>query len=61
MKLTGETRSTRGKTCPSVALSDTNLTWTDPESNPDLRGERLAANRQNHDRAYVLVQLVIHS
>jgi hypothetical protein len=28
MKLTGEDRSTRGKTCPSATLSTTNLTWT---------------------------------
>jgi hypothetical protein len=33
MKLTGENRSTRGKTCPSATLSTTNLTWTDPGSN----------------------------
>jgi hypothetical protein len=30
MKLTGENRSTRGKTCPSATLSTTNPTWTDP-------------------------------
>jgi hypothetical protein len=33
MKLTGENRSTRGKTCPSATLSTTNPTWTDPGSN----------------------------
>jgi hypothetical protein len=27
MKLTGENRSTRGKTCPSATLSTTNPTW----------------------------------
>jgi hypothetical protein len=32
MKLTGENRSTRGETCPSVTLSTTNPTWTDPGS-----------------------------
>ena len=42
MKLTGKTRSTRGKTCPSVTLSTTNPTWMDPGSNPGLRGERPA-------------------
>jgi hypothetical protein len=36
MKLTGENRST----CPSATLSTTNPTWTDPGSNPDLRGGR---------------------
>jgi hypothetical protein len=45
MKLTGEDRSTRGKTCPSATLSTTNPAWTDPGSNPGLRGGRLAANR----------------
>jgi hypothetical protein len=29
MKLTGENRSTRGKTCPSATLSTTNPTWTE--------------------------------
>jgi hypothetical protein len=28
MKLTGENRSTLGKTCPSATLSTTNPTWT---------------------------------
>jgi hypothetical protein len=32
MKLTGENRSTRGKTCPRATLSITNPTWTDPGS-----------------------------
>jgi hypothetical protein len=45
MKLTGENRSTRGNTCPSAILSTTNPTWTDPGSNPGLRGERPANNR----------------
>jgi hypothetical protein len=39
MKLTGENRSTRRKTCPSATLSTTNPTWTDPGSNLGLRGE----------------------
>ena len=51
MKLTGENRSTRGKTCPSATLSTTNPTWTDPGLNPDLRGERPATNRQSHGTA----------
>ena len=41
MKLTGENRSTRGKTCPSATLSTTNPTWTDPGSNPGPRGGNL--------------------
>jgi hypothetical protein len=51
MKLTGENRSTRGKTCLSTTLSTTNPIWADPGSNPDLRGERLATNRLSHGTA----------
>jgi hypothetical protein len=54
MKLTGENRSDRGKTCPSATLSTTNPTWTDPGSNPGLRGERPATNRLSHGTALVL-------
>jgi hypothetical protein len=53
MKLTGEKRSTLGKTCPSATLSTTNPTWTDPGSNPGLRGERPATNRLSHGTASV--------
>jgi hypothetical protein len=38
----------QGKTCPSATLSTTNPTWTDPGSNPGLRGGRSAANRLSH-------------
>ena len=48
MKLTGENRSTRGKTCPSATLSTTNPTWTDPGSNPGLRDGRPATNGLSH-------------
>jgi hypothetical protein len=48
MKLTGESRSTRGKTCPSATLSTTNPTWPDQGSNPGLLGERPATNRLSH-------------
>jgi hypothetical protein len=51
MKLTGENRSTREKTCPSDILSTTNPTWTDSGSNPGLRDERPAANRLSHGTA----------
>jgi hypothetical protein len=44
MKLTGENRSARGKTCPSATLSTTNLTWADTGSNPGLRGEKPATS-----------------
>jgi hypothetical protein len=55
MKLTGENRRTRGKTCPIATLSTTNPTWTDLGSNPSLRGERPAANRQSHGTALRVV------
>jgi hypothetical protein len=48
MKLTGENRSTRRKTCPSATLSTTDPTWTDPGSKSVLRGGRPVANRLNH-------------
>jgi hypothetical protein len=51
MRLTGENRSTRGKTCPSATLSTTNPTWTDPGSNPGLRGGRPVTNRLSHGTA----------
>jgi hypothetical protein len=53
MKLTGEIRSTRGKTCPSDTLSTTNPTWTDPGSNPRLCGERPVTNRLSYGTATV--------
>jgi hypothetical protein len=40
-----------GKTRPSATLSSTNPTWTDPGSNPDLRGDRPATNRLSHGTA----------
>ena len=49
MKLTAEHRSTLGKTCPSATLS---TTWTDPGSNPGLRGARPANNRLSYGTAY---------
>jgi hypothetical protein len=54
MKLTWENRSTRGKICSSATLSTTNPTWTNPESNPGLRGKSPATNRLNHGTAFFL-------
>jgi hypothetical protein len=51
MKLTGENRSTREKSCPSATLSTINPTWNDPGSNPFLRGERPVTNRLSHGTA----------
>jgi hypothetical protein len=46
--LTGESLRTRRKTCSSVTLSITSVTWTDPGANPGLRVERPATNRVCH-------------
>jgi hypothetical protein len=54
MKLTGEKRSTRGKTCPSATLSTTNPTWIDPGPT-GLRGGRPAANHLSHGSAHCTV------
>jgi hypothetical protein len=54
MILTGENRSTRGKTCPSATLSTTN-TWTDPGSKPGPRSGRPATNRLSHGTANITV------
>jgi hypothetical protein len=45
MKVIGQNRSTREKPCPSAILSTTNPTWTNPGSNPGLRGGRSATDR----------------
>ena len=42
------------KTCPSATLSTTNPTWTDPGSNPGLRGERPATSRLSHGTAQLV-------
>jgi hypothetical protein len=51
MKMTGGKPKYSGKTCPSATLSKTNPTWTDPGSNPALRGGRPATNRLSHGTA----------
>jgi hypothetical protein len=45
----GKPKNSGGK--PSATLSTTNPTWTDPGSNPGLRGGRPAANRLSHGTA----------
>jgi hypothetical protein len=45
MILTGETRKTQRKTCPSATLS------TDPSANPGLRGEKPATNLLSYGTA----------
>jgi hypothetical protein len=53
MKFKKENRSTRGKACPSATLSTANPIYTEPGSNPGLRGERPAINRLSHGTAVV--------
>jgi hypothetical protein len=53
-----ENRSTRGKTCPIATLSTTNPIWTDPASNPGLRGGRPAANSLSHGTAEIRVLIL---
>ena len=40
-----KTISSMGETCSRASLSKTNLIWTEPESNPALRGTTLATIR----------------
>jgi hypothetical protein len=61
MKLPGENRSTRGKTCPSATLSTTNPTLTDPGSNPSLRGGRPATNRLSHGMAGMSCKVIVQT
>jgi hypothetical protein len=46
--------TTRIKTCPSATLSTTNLTWTDPGSNPGLRGENVLSIYTNYRLQIIL-------
>jgi hypothetical protein len=48
-----ETLGGGGGTCPSVTLSITNATRTDPGSNPGLRCDRSASNRPNNVTARI--------
>jgi hypothetical protein len=55
MKLTGKTRRTRAKTCPSATLSTTKPTWIEPGSNSGLRGETPATKRLSHGTANITI------
>lgn len=46
--LTGKTRRTRWKTCPSTTLSTANTTWTELGAYPSLRCESPATNHLSH-------------
>jgi hypothetical protein len=58
MILTGETRRTRRKTCPSATSSTTNLSRTDRGANTGLRGLTPATNRLSYGRAIFCISLV---
>ena len=48
MTMSGKTRSTQRKTCPSPATSTVSLTWTSLEPNSGIRGDRPATNHFSH-------------
>ena len=48
-----EIDSGKPETCSSATLSNTNATWTDPGSNPHLRGGKPATNRLSHGTTFV--------
>jgi hypothetical protein len=54
MILTGDSRSTRGITCPSAALFITNPTCTDLRLNPSFSGERPPTGLINDGALYSL-------
>jgi hypothetical protein len=54
----GKTDVLGGKTCSNATLSTTNPTWTDPGSNPGLRGEGPATNRLSHGTALVHIRVI---
>jgi hypothetical protein len=47
-------RSTRDKTCPRAAMSNTNPTCC-PDANPDRRGGKPATNRLNYGTAFPIL------
>lgn len=51
MTLTGENQFTRRKTGLNAILSIINLTWTVPEHNPGLHGQKPATNLLSHARS----------
>jgi hypothetical protein len=53
MRLTGKSRRTRRKTCPSATLSTTNSAWNDPGANQGLRQQRSATNGLSHGTAFL--------
>jgi hypothetical protein len=53
--LTEKTRKTLRKLYPSGNMSATNLTWSEPGTNPGLRGERQVTTRLSHDTASILI------
>jgi hypothetical protein len=61
MILTGENQITWRKTYPSVTMSTTNRTWTDPGMNLDLFNHRLVTNRLSHStQVYIIARRCTH-
>jgi hypothetical protein len=52
MILTGENQTTWLRTIPTAILSTTNHTLNGPGSNPVLRCDKPAANRQSHGTTF---------
>jgi hypothetical protein len=59
MILTGENGRTQRRNCPSVTLSITNPTQTNPGRNLGLRGERPAPNRLSHGTALKTITMML--
>jgi hypothetical protein len=57
--LTREIRRYRRKTCPNAIFFTTNVTWTDPGTNPAFRGERSATNSVNHGTARIKINCFV--
>jgi hypothetical protein len=58
MKLTGENRVLGEKPVSSTTSSTTNLTWTDPGSNPGLQRGQVTRPRYGHEDAILLKQVL---
>jgi hypothetical protein len=59
--LTGETRRTRRKPCPSASLSTKNPTLIAPGAKPGLRGERPSINAVSHGTTIYDISIIVHS
>jgi hypothetical protein len=58
MILTGENRRAQTETHPSATLSTTNPAWTDPGTNPGLRGSRVHTEALMTHKAFKSIGLL---